>query len=128
MAWHASYQQALHIVEVVYTGPTDQRDLQQATSHCIALAKANNTTRFLVDAAALELTASLIDVYNLPEKQYIEEGAERTSRIALIRPRQPRSQEAADFYETVCRNRGWIVKVVATRAEAVDWLLERLGN
>ena len=126
MTWTATYNQSLQIVEIVYTGRTNSSDLQEGTSRSILLGKENNTTLFLVDATELKLTASLIDIYNLPDKQYLSEGVDRVSRIAVIRPRSPRSQEAAQFYETVCHNRGWTAKVVATRDEALDWLLDRI--
>ena len=59
MAWNAKYDQELKLVEVVYTGDTTAKDLQEATSKGIALGKENETNRFLVEAEELELSAQL---------------------------------------------------------------------
>lgn len=123
MPWNVCHNELLHIVELELAGNITGRDMRDATTQCIALGKENETNRFLVDTTHLELAASLMEIYNLPEKQYIEEGADRFSRVAVIRPLSPSAQEATQFYETVCRNRGWMVQLFPKHREAVDWLV-----
>jgi len=123
MPWNVSHDSAINVVVVTYAGRTTGDDLRAATSAAIALGKEKDTTNFLVDASALELTASIFDVYELPTQQYVNEGVERTSRIAVIRPISPDALDAAKFYETVCQNRGWFAKLFAGRQSAVSWLI-----
>jgi hypothetical protein len=123
MSWNANHNQILNIVELVFTSLTTAQDLKEATSKCIALGKENETNRFLVNAEELELLAPLVDIYDLPDKQYIAEQADRFSRIAVVLPRSSQAKEAVQFYETVCMNRGWAAKIVSTRQDAVDWLV-----
>ena len=125
MPWNALHHQKLNIVELVFTGSTTAKDLQEGTSKCIALGKEHETNRFLVDGEELELSVTLTDIYKLIDEQYVIEQADRTSRIAVVRPRSPQAQEGVRFYETVCMNRGWAAKITSTRKEAVDWLLGR---
>ena len=33
-------------------------------------------------------------------------------------------EEAAKFYEDICVNRGWLVKVFQTKQEALDWFVQ----
>ena len=123
MSWDVAHDPTINIVIVTYTGRTTGNDLRAATSAAIALSKENGTTNFLVDAAALEITASIFEIYELPVRQYVEERVERISRIAVIRPVAPDALDAAKFYETVCQNRGWFAKLFSGRQSAVSWLV-----
>ena len=123
MTWTVEYNSTLRIVDIVFTGITSGRDLQEATTKCILLGKERGTVQFLVDAAELELFAPLVDILDLPEKQYVEEGLDRLSRVALVNPRSAKAKEAAEFYKTVCINRGWSVRLFPERAEAIEWLM-----
>ncbi len=122
MPWTYNFNATLQIVEVAYSGSTTARDLQESTSEFIALEKEKRINRFLIDTSEMELTASIMDVYNLPDKQYLEEEAERSGRVALILSTAAREREAVNFYETVCKNRGWQVKTFLEHQGAVNWL------
>lgn len=124
MAWKAAFLEAQRIVELTYSGLITAQDLQSATSHCIALGKQHQSSLFLVDAQDAQFSASLVELYNLPVQQFELEEADRSGRLAIIQPSSPRMREAARFYESVCRNRGWTVLVLPTRDEAVAWLLD----
>ena len=106
----------------MFSDITSGRDLQEATTKCILLAKEQGTVQFLVDAEELELFAPLVDIIDLPDKQYVVEGLERLSRVALVNPKSPKAKEAAYFYETVCINRGWNVQLFPNRDDAIEWL------
>ena len=122
MPWTSKHNPALQIVEVVYAGEITARELHESSSAFIALEKEKGINWFLVDATKMKLTASLLDVYDLPTKQYLEEKADRLGRVAVILPSCSKTREAVQFYETVCRNRGWMVQTFSKRQEAVDWL------
>ncbi len=122
MPWTLSHNQALRIVEVLYTGEVTGRELREVTSKCITLEKENGVNRFLCDASDCEISASLLDLFDLPAEQYAAEKADRSGRVAVVLPRSPRARDAAQFYETASRNRGWMVQAFASRQEAVDWL------
>ena len=122
MPWTYKHNPTLQIVEVVYSGEITARDLRESSSAFIALEKEKGINWFLVDATKMKLAASLLDVYDLPTKQYLEEEADRLGRVAVILPSCSKAKEAVQFYETVCRNRGWMVQTFSRRQEAVDWL------
>ena len=122
MSWDVAHDPTINVVVVTYTGRTTGEDLRAATSAAIALGKETGTSNFLVDATDLEITASIFDIYALPTQQYVE-GAKTTSRIAVIRPTAPDAVDAANFYETVCRNRGWFTRLFGERQSAVSWLV-----
>ena len=122
MPWTYKINPTLKIVEVSYSGSTSARDLKESTSASIALEKEKSMNRFLIDASKMKFSASLTDLYNLSDKQYIEEEAERSGRVALILLTSPKETEAVSFYETACKNRGWNVQAFSERQEAVNWL------
>lgn len=70
----------------------------------------------------MEFAASMMDVYNLPGKQYLIEEADRSGRVAIVLPTSPKEKEVVHFYETVCKNRGWNVQAFAETQEAINWL------
>ena len=125
MPWSYKYNPTLKIVEVVYSGEITARDLGESSSALIALEKEKGLNWFIIDATEMKLTASLIDVYDLPTKQYLEESADRFGRVAVLLPSCSKTREAVHFYETVCKNRGWMVQAFSNRQEAVDWLTYR---
>ena len=111
------------IVEVEFSGDISADDLREVTTKCIDLQKETNTRRFLVQLHRSEVVASFFDVYDLADQQYQREGLNRTSRIAVVLPTALSAQAAADFYETVCVNRGWNAQVHPHRQSALDWLM-----
>jgi len=122
MPWSYKHNPELRIYEVRYKGKVTAHDLQQSSSELIALQKANDVNRYLVDATDMQFSGSLVDVYDIPHAQYEEEGADRSGRVAVVLPRELRSKEAVIFYETVCRNRGWDAQAFSAFDEAVSWL------
>ena len=52
----------------------------------------------------------------------VEEGLSRKARGALVLPDKPELRAHSRFYETVCLNRCWDVRVFEARPQAVEWL------
>jgi len=128
MSWEIKNGRSPGVIELVYRGLTTGNDLRTATSECISLGNESGTTRFLVDAFEMELAASFVDLFELPQRQYTDEKLTRKSLIAVIRPVSDKSREAAQFYETACQNRGWSVRLFPDRQGALDWLLGVAGS
>jgi hypothetical protein len=125
MPWTVEYDLELGIVVGRFVGQVTDDDFKEATATAIGRAKANNTNRFLIDDSEWEGGASVLGLFGLPEI-YEELEADWTSRAALVLPAANRTAEMRDakFYETVCRNRGWNVRVFPQRKEAIEWLTE----
>ncbi len=115
--------EALGIIDAVFADDVSSQDLKDITSEFIRLEKEPGINRFLIDTTRINIKASFMDIYYLPNRQYIEEDADREGRVALILPEDKKQREYAQFYETVCVNRGWNVKTFQQRQQALDWLL-----
>lgn len=122
MPWNATFDDKLRYVEVVYQGPITAPDLAAANVAAIRLGKERETICFLVDLVDVRLDASLADLYQLPAKQYVDEGVDPRTRIALIMPPSKVEQDRAKFYENACVNRGWQTRSFDARQDAIEWL------
>jgi len=123
MTWNAMHDPTANIVVVTYTGETTGEDMRAASAAAILLGRENDTIKFLVDATRLEITATIFDVYKMPYQQYVDEGVDRRSRIAVLEPVAPEALDAARFYQTACLNHGWFAKLFAERDRAIQWLI-----
>jgi hypothetical protein len=128
MPWIVQYNDALRIVELVLTGDVSGSDLREATSRIIALSKELGVLDILIDATDQQRTGSYTDLFHLADSQYAAEKASLQSRAALVVPQTPELSMAAQFYETVCQNRGWLVQSCANREEAIAWLKDRAAK
>lgn len=112
-----------NIVEVTFVDLISSSDLREATTKAIAFQKETGVNRFLVHTKGSEVIAGFIDLFEIAETQYHAEGLNRSSRIAVVFPATLSAQAAANFYETVCQNRGWNAQVHSDRQAAIDWLI-----
>jgi hypothetical protein len=123
MPFVTTYDEALNILDVKYTGTVTGADLRSGTTEAISLQKRLGVTRFLVCLETDDTHATSIkDIYDLPTKQYWEEKLDPRSRIAVIRPAAKRARELAEFFENLCRGRSWHVEMFSDRQLAIGWL------
>jgi len=122
MPWSYQYDSKMQILEGAFTGVTNAQDIHALTTKFISLEKEIAISGILIDTTEMKADFTLMDVYDLPTKQYIEEGADRNVRVAVIPSNSAREKEIAKFYETVCRSGGWMVRTFADRQTAMNWL------
>jgi hypothetical protein len=122
MPWSVTYNSSLGFIEEVFCGRVTAPEFREAVSKRISLGKETGSTKILNDVSEVKVDASVMDIFNFPNKQYAEEGSSRTVRMALVMPRAKESKELAEFFVTACLNRGWLVKEFSTRQDAIDWL------
>jgi hypothetical protein len=123
MTWTTTYDSTLGMVEVILIGKVSGDDLLEASATAIALIRKKNATRGLINAADQIETSSVVELFDMPA-YYADEGLSRDTRIALVVPKTPKLHDIAEFFETVCFNRGWVIQRFAGREEAVQWLTE----
>ena len=124
MPWEVNHNPSLQAVELSLTGAVSGEDLRDGTMQGIRRALELGVSRGLIDAGEQEQTASMLELLDMPAL-YEAEGLPRRIRIALVVPRRVELHEVAEFYETICLNRGWMVHRAASREEAIEWLTDR---
>ncbi len=110
------------IETTLLTGITDQ-ELRLCINRAFRLSSETGIQRYLVDASGASSRISLLTYFELP-KLFLSLGLSRTSRIAVLSSRSQQGRERARFFEHVCRNRGWQVRMFYHRLEALEWLVE----
>ncbi len=123
MAWSTSYLSDSRVVLTVYSGVMPPEALIDAVQATIRLGQRQGAKRFLADCRALEGGHSIVDLYGL-EKLLESSGMTRDMREALVLPQLEAPSRDVRFWETMCQNRGFDVRVFEAMAEAEAWLAE----
>jgi hypothetical protein len=123
MSFTVKYNPELSTIESVLADDVTAEDLHVHEVQCIALAKETNSNRFLTDATQATLKVSIFKLYGLPEL-YDVQNLRRPVRIAVLQPTSETGMRLVNFYETVCSNRGWTVRMFVERQEALEWLVD----
>lgn len=110
----------LQIIELSYHGIVTGEDLKNAAAERIASSKINSFYRCLADLSGSTLNASLLNIHNLPDVQFEKEAMSLDTKIAIVTRREV---EMAEYFASVCRNRGWKVDTFTERTVAIAWLL-----
>ena len=121
MSWTVTHIEALGIVEVKLSGVVTGDGLRESTTEGIKIAGKFRLKRGLIDASEQTRTGSMADLIEIPQ-QYSDQGLSRKTFIALVLPVKEELHGIADFYETVCVNRGWQVQTFTARDRAIGWL------
>ena len=122
MPWSVNYDADLGVVCIVNSGRVTADEFKASALESIALCKKHRTGLLLIDDSKLEVVVSTNDIFEMPQF-YEDADASRKGRWALIQPSSGPARKEIKFYETVCRNRGWLVELFNDRQKAIDWLL-----
>ena len=113
----------LQIIHVDSYDDVSLEDLKGSLQTVLTLSQARGITRVLVDATR---ESSLPDT--LPMFEFGSDLARIVGglKFAVVRP--PALKEDLNFLESVTRNRGAMVRIFSTEAEALGWLLSDLDE
>ena len=115
------------IIEVNASGILDSKSSRLQHEEALDYAKRLNSFLFLLDYRDIRADATLLRVYELPVI-YHELGVPRRSKIAIVLPQVKSAEEDYEFYETVCYNRGYEVRLFEEKKHALDWLRLQKNN
>jgi hypothetical protein len=115
------FLEAERLIECVYTGRIGPGELERSIQQAGELARAHQTDRCVTDLTGLVDGPSVGDLYGVP-KLFEQLGFPRSLREAIVSPTISASAGDVQFYENVCINRGWTVRVFPDRAQALAWL------
>ena len=87
----------------------------------VAKLKEHNCIRLLVDHRQADVSSDFLDIHGRP-KVYNGLEVDRLISAAYV---FAELNDDIRFYEDVCRNRGWNVRVFDDYKTAVDWLLKQ---
>jgi hypothetical protein len=123
MAWGTEYVPDRATVVANGSGRLCLKDVKRITEEAAHLLQENKASRLLVDCSDAILDMKVVDIFYLPEC-YKEIGMSRGTRIALILPKTRQPSGMYEFYETVCRNNGYMCSLFGSQQSAEQWLHE----
>lgn len=126
MAWTVDFESNLQIVVLTYLGKVTGEEVQEAAAARIDMGREKGVTKFLIDAKKLDADRFVTSsVYDIPTRLYPEKDFQKTNYIAILSPELETSKEMVKFFENVCRNRGWQVKMFPHYEIAMEWLRQK---
>ncbi len=121
LGWGAAYVPDRETVIVNGSGRLGLEDLKGTVRGAADLLARNKARRVLLDCSEAILDVKVLDVFYLPE-WYQKTGFPASAKIALVLPRTRQSSRMFEFYETVCRNKGYTCKLFQNQRSAEQWL------
>ena len=109
------------MLEVVYQGTFQADELRESTLVIIDTLITSGIQRLLLDCHQAHFNVPTVAVYQLPEL-YDAKGLSRQVRAAVVKPQDGYHLEIFEFYEDVCRNRGYFAQLVDDAAAGRAWL------
>lgn len=121
MPWESKYVPDTATVVVSGSGRLSLHDMTGIAEGVTRLLEENKARRVLFDCSDADLAVKVVDIFYLPDC-YSKVGVPRSARIALVLPKTRQPSGMYEFYETVCRNKGYICRLFDSQQSAEQWL------
>ena len=122
MPWSMEPTDDGRILKVIYDGAFGPDELGGITERILLTMVEQKIGRVLLDCSDAHFDVPVLNVYKLPDR-YDSRGLTRGEvRAGVVRPRDGYRAELFEFYEDVCRNRGYFVKLFEDSTAAMEWL------
>jgi len=112
----------LGIIELVMSGNLTKEEMLETTIEVVKYQEQLGRLYILLDATYAYFDVPLVEIFDLPDKHYIEQNANPQNMLALIPPPSTKGRKDAEFYMNACVNRGRIVQLFDSRDKAIEWL------
>src|ERR1035441_4587207 len=123
MPWTVEYEPERALVVVTGSGNMNDEDATAQTTEAICFLKQNHSNAILVDYSEAVSEVSLPNLYWLPDYSS-ELGAPWNIQVAVLLPRTPYRLESFRFFELVCKNAGYNVRLFEAKEAAEAWVAE----
>jgi hypothetical protein len=120
MPYTMEYLEEEGICLITNTDVFTHADFMKQALEALEVSQRKKCDKFLVDCTSMTVQSRTMDIY-ATSAYYAEIGAPRKNQIALVAPTGTKTEEDLRFYETVCINRGWQVKMFADKESAMQW-------
>jgi hypothetical protein len=123
MPWKVEYAPEACMAVVTAAGEIRNEDATAQAAEALRLLKQHQASRVLVDYSDALSEVSLPSLYGLPD-YYSRIGVPWNVRVAVALPRTRYRLESYQFFELVCKNAGYSVKLFDAREAAEHWLTQ----
>src|SRR5690242_8188869 len=123
MPWTMQHVEGSQILVIGYQGKITAEELLEANQKAMGHLVGRTINKVLVDCSTARADMPILDVYKLPDL-YVAGDMSRMIRVAMVLPKDGYKREIYEFYEAVCRNRGYQVQLFDDTDAAWQWLRE----
>ncbi|HEV2112344.1 MAG TPA: hypothetical protein VGT99_13380 [Gammaproteobacteria bacterium] len=123
MPWSLEFTDGGRILKVLIQGRISSSEVSEITRESVAAVAKTQVTRIVLDCADAKMDVPILDVYKLPDL-YSAQGLSHQVHAAVIMSREGYRREIYEFYEDVCRNRGYFVRLFEQEQDAWNWVRE----
>ena len=123
MSTEFEYLEEKNIVLIRTSGTYELEAEMETLKKAATILRAHNCNRCIIDHRKTNVVARIMSSFNRPAV-YDDLLGDRSIRAAFV---FRELNEDLEFYETVCRNRCWNVRIFNDYDAAIDWLSES-GN
>src|SRR5579863_4239574 len=117
MPWTIETADEGRVLKITYTGTFSADDARVATNEILTAMLERKITRVMLDCVEAHMEVPIVNIYQLPDI-YEARGIPRRTRAAVLLPKDKHHLELYAFYEDVCVNRGYFVKLFEDSAAA----------
>ena len=123
MGWSTEFRDEGRILRVLIEGRFSASQAMEMTRESVGVAARARVTRIMMDCSKAKFDIPIVDVYQVPDI-YSSRGISHEARGAVLMPKGGVDRQMYEFYQDVCRNRGYFVQLFEDEAEAWEWLRE----
>lgn len=124
MAWKVEHLPEEETLLLAASGLHTAEEARKQTLQSLELLVQRRIPRVLIDYSEAQIEVPLSRIYELPDL-YQKFGVSRQTIVAVVVPKDGYKREAFEFYEDICLNHGYRVKLFETIGAARDWLREK---
>ena len=122
MNYTISYLEDDGTIFISAEGRFDFNEFLLKTKEAVALSEQHACNKILVDCSQIVSgNTNMAKIFAIPE-EYEKHKVARSYKIGLVESKDPAANKNVFFYETVCRNRGWLAQVFPDLESARQWL------
>lgn len=123
MPWSMESIDEGRILKVLIQDPMSSDEVTDMVQKSTGLVVERQVPRVVIDCGSTQMRVPTMDIFKLPDL-YVSLGMSRDTHIAVIMPKDGFKRDRYEFYEDVCRNRGYFVKLFEQEDEAWKWVRE----
>ncbi|HON58047.1 MAG TPA: hypothetical protein P5040_03110 [Smithella sp.] len=124
MAWKVEWDKEKGFIHTVYSGVVTKNDLLDSMAQTLKMIEGKGPQKFFTEWISAFPKLSTTEIFAIP-CEWEAAGVDKESVLAVVVQKNGQSRDDAKFYENVCRNRGWRVRVFDDRDAAIAWLDEQ---
>ncbi len=110
------------IVRIENTGNLKYKECLKQIQEAMELGRIHHTHLYFADCANLVVQANIVEVFDFFPGIYEKSNVPKTVKLACLISEDAATAKEMVFYETICRNRGWQIRLFKDRNAAMQWL------